>query len=149
MDLILTQDIDNLGFKDDIVSVKNGYGRNFLIPYRGALLATTSQRKVLSETLKQRAFKEAKEIEAAKAVAKEIKALEIKIFAKSGVGNKLFGSINNTDVANFLSKNKITIEKKFIQILGGNIKTLGKHTAKVRLHRAVSVSLDFEVVAEN
>ena len=99
MEVILKQDVENLGFKDDIVAVKNGYGRNFLIPQGQAVLATGSAKKVLAENLKQRAFKEAKAVEEATKVAEVNKALEIKITAKVGEGTKLFGSISNIDVA--------------------------------------------------
>ena len=93
MELILKNDVPNLGFKDDIVSVKNGYGRNFLIPQGLAILATTSSRKVLAENIKQREFREKKSIEEAQKLVKKLSKLEIKISAKSGSGDKLFGSI--------------------------------------------------------
>lgn len=99
MELILKQDVQNLGFKDDIVTVKNGYGRNYLIPQGMAVLATPSAKKVLAENLKQRAYKEQKLVDDAKKVADAIKALEIKITAKTGGADKLFGSISNADLA--------------------------------------------------
>ena len=95
MELILKHDVEGLGFKDDVVTVKNGYGRNFLIPGGKAILATVSARKVLAENLKQRAFKEKKIVDEAQAIAEALKALEIKISAKVGAGDKLFGSVNN------------------------------------------------------
>ena len=95
MELILKNDVPNLGFKDDIVSVKNGYGRNFLIPQGFAILATSSSKKVLAENIKQREFKEKKLIDEAKKVAKKLNKLEIKIPTKCGKGGKLFGSISN------------------------------------------------------
>jgi|TARA_B110000305_G_scaffold154616_1_gene171311 large subunit ribosomal protein L9 len=146
MELILKQDVENVGFKDDLVTVKNGYGRNFLIPQGVAILATVSAKKVLAETLKQRAFKEEKLIKDATKVADALKALEIKILAKTGDGSKLFGSVNNIDVAAALEKAGETIDKKFIKVEGGNVKRLGKYNAAVRLHRAVIVDLTFEVV---
>jgi|TARA_B110000285_G_scaffold234561_1_gene311981 large subunit ribosomal protein L9 len=146
MELILKQDVENVGFKDDLVTVKNGYGRNFLIPQGVAILATVSAKKVLTETLKQRAFKEEKLIKDATKVADALKALEIKILAKTGDGSKLFGSVNNIDVAAALEKAGETIDKKFIKVEGGNVKRLGKYNAAVRLHRAVIVDLTFEVV---
>jgi large subunit ribosomal protein L9 len=146
MELILKQDVENVGFKDDVVTVKNGYGRNFLIPQGVAILATVSAKKVLAETLKQRAFKEEKLIKDATKVADVLKALEIKISAKTGDGSKLFGSVNNIDVAAALEKAGETIDKKFIKVEGGNVKRLGKYNAAVRLHRAVIVDLTFEVV---
>ena len=148
MELILKQDVEGLGFKDDVVTVKNGYGRNFLIPGGKAILATTSAKKVLAETLKQRAFKEKKIIEDAQKTAETIKALEVKISAKVGSGDKLFGSVNNIDVASALEKAGQNIEKKFISVAGGNIKRLGKYNAQIRLHREVNVELPFEIVAE-
>ena len=148
MELILKQDVENVGFKDDLVTVKNGYGRNFLIPQGVAILATSSAKKVLAETLKQRAFKEDKLIKDATKIADAIKELEIKIPAKTGEGSKLFGSVNNIDVAAALEKAGHEIEKKFIKVEGGNVKRLGKYNAAVRLHRAVIVDLQFDVVAE-
>ena len=147
MELILKQDVENLGFKDDIVSVKNGYGRNFLIPNGEAILATISAKKVLAETLKQRAFKEKKVIDEAKSIAEAIAVLEIKIASKVGAGDKLFGSVNNIDLAAALQKEGQTIDKKFINVIGGNVKRLGKYDAVIRLHREVTVDLPFEVVA--
>ncbi len=148
MELILKQDVENLGFKDDIVTVKNGYGRNYLIPQGHAVMATPSAKKVLAETLKQRAFKEKSIIEAAQTTAGAIKELEIKIASKVGTGDKLFGSVNNIDLANALQKAGHEIDKKFITVAGGSVKRLGKYDAVVRLHREVSVDLPFEVVAE-
>ncbi|RIA10071.1 large subunit ribosomal protein L9 [Flavobacteriaceae bacterium MAR_2010_72] len=152
MELILKQDVESLGFKDDIVTVKNGYGRNFLIPQGQAVMATPSAKKVLAETLKQRAFKEKKIIDEARKTAEAIKALEIRITAKAGAGatagDKLFGSITNIDLANALNNEGHTIEKKYISINGGNIKRLGQYEAVIRLHRAVTVDLTFEVIAE-
>ena len=148
MELILKQDVDNLGFKDDVVTVKNGYGRNFLIPSGHAVLATSSAKKVLAENLKQRAFKEKKEIEDATAIAEAIKGLEIKIASKTGQGDKLFGSVNNINLAEALEKEGHAIDKKFISVVGGNIKRLGKYDATVRLHRSVSADIQFEVVAQ-
>tara|TARA_B100000886_G_scaffold187525_1_gene128816 strand:- start:383 stop:835 length:453 start_codon:yes stop_codon:yes gene_type:complete len=148
MELILKQDIEGLGFKDDVVTVKNGYGRNFLIPGGQAVLATTSAKKVLAENLKQRAFKEKKVIEDAQKVAETIKEMEIKIAAKVGSGDKLFGSVNNIDVSAAIEKAGQAIDKKFITVSGGNVKRLGKYNAQIRLHRDVSVELPFEIIAE-
>jgi len=148
MELILKQDVENLGFKDDIVSVKNGYGRNFLIPGGQAILATTSAKKVLAETLKQRAFKDKKVIDEAKSISEALAGLEVKIASKVGTGDKLFGSVNNIDLAAALQKEGQEIDKKFINVIGGNVKRLGKYNAVIRLHREVTVDLPFEVVAE-
>ena len=148
MELILKQDVENVGFKDDVVTVKNGYGRNFLIPQGYAVLATSSAKKVLAETLKQRAFKEAKVIEDATKLAETIKGLEIKIASKVGTGDKLFGSVNNADVAAAIEKAGTEIDRKFIKVAGGSVKRLGKYNATVRLHRAVVIDITFEVIAE-
>ena len=148
MELILKHDVEGLGFKDDVVTVKNGYGRNFLIPGGKAILATVSARKVLAENLKQRAFKEKKIVDEAQAIAEALKALEVKIAAKVGSGDKLFGSVNNINVAEALVKAGHDVDKKFINVSGGNVKRLGKYNATVRLHREVSVDLAFEVVPQ-
>ncbi len=148
MELILKQDVANLGFKDDIVTVKNGYGRNYLIPQGYAVLATASAKKVLAENLKQRAYKEQNIVKEANKVADAIKALEMKISAKTGEGDKLFGSVGSADIAEALAAEGHELEKKFISISGGSVKRLGKYDAKVRLHRDVVVDLPFEVVAE-
>ena len=146
MELILKQDVQNVGFKDDIVTVKAGYGRNYLIPQGFASLATPSAKKVLAENLKQRAHKEAKVVADANEVAEKLKAVEIKITAKAG-GEKLFGSVTNIDIAEQLEKAGHSIDRKFIT--SGIIKRTGKYSATVRLHRDVIVDLPFEIVAEN
>ena len=148
MELILKKDVENLGFTDDLVQVKNGYGRNYLIPQGYAILATPSAKKVLAETLKQRAFKEQKLIDDAKAEAEKLNGMEIKITAKAGEGDKLFGSVNNANLSEALEKEGVEIEKKYITIAGGNIKRTGKYDSKIRFHREVIVDFAFEVVAE-
>ncbi|QNK78698.1 50S ribosomal protein L9 [Winogradskyella undariae] len=152
MELILKQDVDNLGFKDDIVSVKNGYGRNFLIPQGQAVMATSSAKKVLAETLKQRAYKEKTIIAEAEKTAEGLSGLDIKITAKAGTGatagDKLFGSITNMDLAAALKTAGHEVDRKFIAITGGNIKRLGQYVAAIRLHRSVTVDLTFEVIAD-
>ncbi len=148
MELILKTDVDNLGFKDDIVTVKNGYGRNFLIPTGKAIIATTSAKKVLAENLKQRAFKEAKLIDDANKQADTIKGYEIKIPSKVGSGDKLFGSVNNIDLTAALEQAGTTLDKKFVKVIGGSVKRLGKYEAQIRLHREVVVDITFDVVAE-
>jgi large subunit ribosomal protein L9 len=145
MELILKKDVQNLGFKDDLVNVKNGFGRNFLIPQGHAQLATPSAKKVLAENLKQRAHKEAKVVNDARAIADSLKALEIKIIAKAG-GEKLFGSITNIDIAESLEKAGHAIERKFIT--SGIVKRTGKYVANIRLHRDVVVELPYEIIAE-
>ena len=145
MEIILKQDVQNVGFKDDVVTVKPGYGRNFLIPQGFAVLATPSAKKVLAENLKQKAHKEAKIVADAKNLAEALKALDIKITAKAG-GEKLFGSVTNADLAQILEKNGHSIDKKFIT--SGIVKRTGKYSASVRLHRDVIVDLAYEIVAE-
>jgi large subunit ribosomal protein L9 len=147
MELILKHDVEGLGFKDDVVTVKNGYGRNFLIPGGKAILATISAKKVLAENLKQRAFKEKKIVDEAQAIAEALKTLEIKIPAKVGSGDKLFGSVNNIDLAAAIEKEGHSIDKKYINVTGGNVKRLGKYNAIIRLHRDVAVDFPFEIVA--
>ncbi|MBI9042264.1 50S ribosomal protein L9 [Lutibacter sp.] len=148
MEIILKQDVENLGFIDDIVTVKNGYGRNFLIPQGLAVLATTSAKKVLAETLKQRAFKEEKLIKDATVIADALKELEIKISAKTADNSKLFGSVNNADVAEAIAAAGQVVDKKFIKVEGGTIKRIGKYNATIRLHRAVVVELPIDIIAE-
>ena len=131
-----------------MVSVKNGYGRNFLIPQGLAALATPSAKKVLAENLRQRAHKEKKIVDAANKIAEALKALELKIKAKAGAGDKLFGSVTSIDLAAAIEKEGHEIDKKFINILGGAVKRTGSASAQIRLHRDVLVDFPFEVVAE-
>jgi large subunit ribosomal protein L9 len=145
MELILKKDVQNLGFKDDVVTVKPGYGRNYLIPQGMAVLATPSAKKVLAENLKQKAHKEAKLVADAKSLAEALKVLEIKITAKAG-GDKLFGSVTSANIVEALEANGHSIEKKFIT--SGVVKRTGKYTASVRLHREVIVDLAYEITAE-
>ena len=147
MELILKQDVEHLGFKDDVVNVKNGFGRNYLIPRGMAAMATPSAKKVLEENLRQRGHKEKKIVDGANKTAEALKTLEIKISAKSGAGDKLFGSVTTMDLAAALEKEGHEIDKKFISILGGSVKRTGPYNAQIRLHRDVVVDLAFEVVA--
>ncbi|MFK5973823.1 MAG: 50S ribosomal protein L9 [Flavobacteriaceae bacterium] len=148
MELILKEDVQNLGFKDDLVSVKNGFGRNFLIPRGLAMMATPSAKKVLAENLKQRAHKEKKVVDAAAKMAGTLKGLELKIRAKTGAGDKLFGSVTTIDLAAALSKEGHDIDKKFINIQGGTIKRTGPYNANIRLHRDVVLDFPFEVIGD-
>ena len=145
MELILKQDVENLGFKDDLVIVKNGYGRNFLIPQGKAILATKSAKKVLAEKLKQSQHKEKEAITHAQKQAKKLDKLDLKIFAKSVEGDKLFGSVTSLDLIKELSNNGMDIDKNCIQ-LSSNIKKTGSFVARVRLHREVNFDLNFEVI---
>ena len=148
MELILKQDVENLGFKDDVVTVKNGFGRNYLIPQGKAVLATPSAKKVLAENLRQKAHKEKQAIEEATKMAESLKALEVKIPAKVGEADKLFGSVTNIDLAAALEAAGFAIDKKYIAIKGGAIKRAGPYEAEIRLHREVQLDFGFEVVAE-
>jgi large subunit ribosomal protein L9 len=147
MELILKEDVENLGFKDDVVKVKNGFGRNFLIPNGLAMLATESNKKVLAEKIKQSQNKQKEAISDANKIAKKLEKLDLKLKAKSVEGEKLFGSITNSDISKGLSDNGIEIEKKYIQ-LSSNIKQTGSYSAKIRLHREVSFDFPFEVIKE-
>jgi len=148
MELILKKDVENLGFADDLVIVKNGYGRNFLLPQGLAVLATPSTKKILAETLKQRAFKEKKIVDDAQKEANKLNGLEIKIASKTGEGNKLFGSVASANLVAALESNGVTIDKNFITIAGGLIKRTGQYEAKIRFHRDVIANFSFEVVGE-
>lgn len=148
MDIILKQDVENLGFEFEIVSVKPGYARNFLIPQGKAVIATAKQREELNKTLETRKAEEASLIAAANERSSKLNGLEVKIEAKVGSGDKLFGSVNNADLAEALNKAGVEIEKKNIKIPGNTIKRIGKNTAKIRFHREVEVDFDFEVVAD-
>lgn len=148
MELILRKDVENLGFKDDVVTVKPGYGRNFLIPQGAAVLATPSAKKVLEETIKQRSYKEKKQIDEAQKQADKLNGLDIKLTAKAGAGDKIYGSVTDADLADALAKEGVEIEKKYISIAGGNIKRLGQYEATLRFHREVVSNFAFDVVAE-
>ena len=148
MELILKQNVENLGFKDDLVKVKNGYGRNFLIPQGKAILATVSAKKVLAENLKQKAFKEKKIISDANSLGKKLSEIVTKISSKVASGDKLFGSVSALDlVKEFETKGHI-IDKNAISIPGKTIKRLGSYTANIRLHREVSIQYPFDIIPE-
>lgn len=149
MQVILTKDVDKLGYKDDLVKVKPGYGRNFLIPKGFAIAATESSKKILAETLKQRAFKEEKIKKDAEKFAEELKKLTVKVPAKAGDSGKIFGSVNNIQLAEAIKT--ITgkeLERKNIIVDSEHIKNLGNYKAKVKVHRDITVDIEFEVVAE-
>ena len=149
MEIILKKDVDKLGFSDDILEVKNGYARNYLIPQGFAILATPSAKKQLQETLKQRAFKEKNIIEQAQKQADKVDQLEdFKMTVKAGKDDKLFGSITNANLSEELEKHGIELDKKYVSIQGGNIKRLGQYDAQLRFHREVIKDLTFDVVAE-
>ncbi len=148
MEIILKQDISNLGFKDDVIEVKNGYGRNYLIPQGIAVLATSSAKKIHAENLKQRAHKEEKIKEEASIIAEKISALSLKIGAKASSKGKIFGSVNNIQLSEALSKEGIEVDRKKIVVKSDAIKEVGEYTAIAKLHREVSAEIKFEVIAE-
>ena len=148
MEIILKQDVNRLGSKDDIVSVKDGYGRNYLIPQGMAIVATESAKKVLAENIRQRAHKEAKLKEEALVIAEKIKVLQITIGAKTSTTGKIFGSVNNIQLAEAIAAQGIEIDRKNITISKEGVKEVGKHSAKIKLHREVVVDFEFEVVSE-
>tara|TARA_Y100001968_G_scaffold325716_1_gene367465 strand:+ start:654 stop:1088 length:435 start_codon:yes stop_codon:yes gene_type:complete len=144
MNIILLENIEKVGFKDEIVSVKNGYGRNFLIPQGKAILATASAVKILEEKIRQQSKKEEKVIAIANDTAEALKSLDIKIKAKISSGIKLFGKVT---LAKFMSSlDGFNIDKNFVNI--PNAKELGKYEATIRLHRTITVTVPFEVIAE-
>jgi len=148
MEIILKEDIVNVGFKDDLVKVKNGYARNFLIPQGKAVIATNSAKKILRENLKQKAHKEKKIIKEAQSLAKKLLKIEIKISSKVSTGDRLFGSVTSKDLSSAFDSNGQTIDKLLISIPGRSIKRIGKYEASIRLHRDVVIQYPFEVIPE-
>ena len=147
MKIILKKDVEKLGFKNEIVSVKDGYARNFLIPKGLAILATESARKILAENLSQQTKKEYAEVEAANKLAEEIKNSEVTIKVKVAEDKvKLFGSVKVSQLTDALSSLGHNVNSKFIKLT--SIKEVGDYTADIRLHRNVSITLPFKVVAE-
>tara|TARA_S200000501_G_C20843074_1_gene752510 strand:- start:291 stop:740 length:450 start_codon:yes stop_codon:yes gene_type:complete len=148
MEVILKQDVENLGFIDDVVTVKPGYGRNYLIPNKLAVFATSSEKKILAENLRQKEQKNQQLIKELESTKKKLEALELIIKSKVGEDKKLFGSVNSASLQSALSENGISIEKQYININGTNlIKTTGSFSAQVRLHRDLIAVLSFEVIA--
>lgn len=147
MDLILKQDVKNLGEKDEIVKVKAGYGRNFLIPKGYATLATESARKVLAENLKQAQFKQDKIRKDAEDIATRLEGVKLTIGAKAGETGKIFGAINTIQVADALKKQGFEVDRRRITF-DQDPKVLGEYTANLNLHKEVKVKVPFEVVAE-
>ena len=148
MEVILKTDVAKLGHKDDIISVKPGYGRNYLIPKGIAILATESARKELAESLKQRAHKLAKIKQDAAELAAKMQGVTLSIGAKASSTGKIFGSVNNIQIAEALKAKGFDIDRKIILVKEEAIKELGHYTAVVKLHREVSVDVEFDVVAE-
>jgi large subunit ribosomal protein L9 len=149
MEVILKKDIPKLGYKNDLITVKNGYARNYLIPKGLAVLASESGKKVLAEDKKQKAHKEEKIRNEAEELAKALGALQIKIAAKAGTSGKIFGSVNNIQIANAIKEqHNLEIDRKDIFVDGDSIKELGEYIAKIKLHKEVTVDMKFEVFGE-
>lgn len=147
MEIILKQDIKNLGEKDDVVNVKPGYGRNFLIPQGFASMATPSARKVLAENLKQAAFKQDKIKKDADAIAARLEGVVLKIGAKAGESGKIFGSVNTIQIADALKKEGFEVDRRRITF-DSEPKFIGEYVANLNLHKEVKVKVPFEVIAE-
>ena len=147
MKIILKEDVRGLGYKDDVVEVRDGYGRNFLIPQGKAVVATPSALKVLAENQRQRAHKLAKIKADAEAVAASLEGVALTIGAKTSATGTIFGSVNALQIAEALEKLGHNIDRKLI-VLKENVKEVGKYNATIKLHKEVSVEIPFEVVAE-
>lgn len=147
MEVILTQDVKNLGEKDDVVSVKPGYGRNYLIPQGQAILATESARKVLAENIKQAQFKQDKIKKDADAIAARLTDVRLSIGAKAGETGKIFGAVNTIQVADALKKLGFDVDRRRITF-DSDVKFVGEYIANLNLHKEVKVQVPFDVVAE-
>ena len=149
MEIILKKDISSLGYKNDIIKVKDGYARNYLIPKKLADVATESSKKVVAEIKRQKAFKEEKIKKEAETMVKALENLELRIGAKAGKTGKIYGSVNALQIANAIKEQKnIEIDRKMIEVDGESIKEVGKYTAKINLHKEVSIEVTFNVEAE-
>ncbi|MEC8802291.1 MAG: 50S ribosomal protein L9 [Bacteroidota bacterium] len=148
MNIILKQDVELLGSKFDVVTVKDGYARNFLIPHGLAVAATASNLKVNDEVIRQQAHKAAKAKEAAEAIASKLEGLNLKLGAKAGESGKIFGSVNSIQLADAMQGAGYDIERKQISLADDTIKELGAYEATIKLHKEVVVTVKFEVVAE-
>lgn len=149
MEIILKQDVANLGYKDDIVNVKNGYANNYLLPQGMAIIATPMNKKIHAETLRQRAFKEEKLRKDAETMKAALDGKNVRLTAKVGENGQLFGSINNMQVADALKEQyNYDVDRKKIVVDGAKIKEVGTYTAMVNVYRDVKATLNLEVVAE-
>ena len=146
MEIILKEDVVNLGYKNDIVTVKSGYGRNYLIPTGKAVIASPAAKKMLAEDLKQRAHKLEKIKKDAEAVAESLKDVTLTIATKVSATGTIFGSVSNIQIAEELAKLGHNVDRKIIFVKG--VKEVGSYTATIKLHKEVSVEIPFEVVAE-
>lgn len=148
MEVILKKDIEGLGNKNDIIAVKNGYGRNYLIPKGLAILATISVKKVHEENLRQRAHKEEKIKKEAEKLAEQLKGTALKIGTKTSSKGKIFGSVTNIQIADAIKKLGFDLDRRNITIKEEAVKEVGDYNATIKLHRDISVDITFEVVAE-
>lgn len=149
MEIILKKDIADLGFTNDLITVKSGYARNYLIPKGMAILATESSKKVREEDIKQKTFKEEKIRKEAEDFAKALENITVKIGAKAGTSGKIFGSVNALQIADAIKEqHKLEVDRKKLFIDGDSVKEVGTYKAKIVLHKEVSVEINFEVVAE-
>ena len=148
MEIILKEDMPRLGHKDDVIRVKDGYARNYLIPKGIAIPATTSAKKVLAENKRQRAHKEEKIKNEALEIAKKMEGLTLTIATKTSTTGKIFGSVTNIQISEALKEKRFDIDRKMISFKEDAIKEVGKYVAYVKLHREVSVEVPFEVVSE-
>jgi large subunit ribosomal protein L9 len=148
MEVILTKDIENLGYKDDLKAVKPGYARNYLIPQGFAIPATAGNKKMLEETIRQRSVKEQKLVAGYQVVETELTKESIKVGAKVSEKGKIFGSINTTQIADAIKAVGHDVNRKQITIKDDNIKEVGTYTANIRLHKDVEFEISFEIVAE-
>ncbi|TXC81712.1 50S ribosomal protein L9 [Luteibaculum oceani] len=148
MEVILKKDVQNLGYKDELVTVKNGYGLNYLIPQGFAVLATESAKKVLAENQRQRAHKEAKIKDEAQKLADKVSGVKLTVGAKAGENGKIFGSVNTIQLAEAFKGKGLEIDRKHIILKDDSVKTLGSYKATVKLHREVSAEFEFEVIEE-
>jgi len=148
MDIILKQDVNGLGDKGEIVSVKDGYARNYLIPQGFAIIATPSAKKIHEENIRQRAHKEEKIKQEAEDLAQKLNEVKLTIGAKTSSSGKIFGSVNTIQISEGLKKEGYDIDRKNISIEGDQVKEIGKYKAFIKLHKEVQAEVDFEIVAE-
>ena len=148
MEVILKKNVDNLGYTNDMVSVKPGYGRNFLIPQGYAILATASAKKAHAETMKQKSHKESKILAEAQELGAKIEATSVKIITKAGEKGKIFGSVNTVQLSEALKAEGIDIDRKSLKIKEEPIREIGSYEATANLHKDVKVTMTFEVVGE-
>ncbi|MEE1097472.1 MAG: 50S ribosomal protein L9 [Bacteroidales bacterium] len=150
MEVILKQDVNKLGYKDEIVKVKEGYANNYLIPQGYAVMATAANKKMLAETIKQRAFKEERIRKEAEEFAAKLNAIEgLKIAAKASETGKIFGSVNTIQIADAIKAQfEIEVDRKKISISGDVIKEIGTHTVIVSVYKDIKSEITFEVFAE-